>query len=87
MVYAKMDSKTRITLTREVADEYGEEFEIVRAKGELILIPYAKDPLKALQQEGKKIPKDLTSEDLRKIVNEELEKRADHLIKKISKKV
>ena len=76
MTYVHVDDKARICLTREIVDQYGQEFMIVPAKGEIILIPVSKDPLKALQEEGKKIPKNLTASDLKKIALEEAERQA-----------
>ncbi|MDO8553986.1 MAG: AbrB family transcriptional regulator [Candidatus Micrarchaeota archaeon] len=76
MTYAHVDDKARICLTREVVEQYGEEFVIVPAKGEVILIPVSKNPLKALQEEGKKIPKNLTVKDLKRMIHEEAEKEA-----------
>lgn len=76
MTYAHVDEKARICLTRDIIDQYGQEFIIVPAKGEIILIPVSKDPLKALQEEGKKIPKNLSAADLKRIAFEEAERQA-----------
>ena len=45
-------------------------------------IPVSKDPIKALQEEGKKIPKHLTIADLKRMAREEAEKEALSNIKK-----
>ena len=83
MVYARMDEKTRITLTKEVASRYSsDEFVIVPMKNEILLIPVSKDPLKALQEEGKKIPKHLTVADLKKIARQEMEKEIKERLKR-----
>ncbi len=83
MVYAHMDEKTRITLTKEVANRYStEDFIIVPMKNELLIIPISKDPLKALQEEGKKLPKNLSPKDLKKIAIEEAEKEIMSKFKK-----
>lgn len=51
----KVDAKRRIVLPKDIIDEYGEEFVIIRVNGEIILKPLPKDPLKALREEGKKL--------------------------------
>ncbi len=85
MVYAHMDEKTRITLTKEVASHYDtEDFVVVPMKNEILLIPVSKDPIKSLQEEGKKIPKDLSIKDLRRLASEEAEKE---ILSRLSRKI
>ena len=52
---SKADSKNRISLGKDLIEEYGERFVIVRLPNEILLKPVSKDPLKALQEEGKKL--------------------------------
>ena len=82
MDYLHADEKARVCLTKEVVDRYGRDFVLVPAKGEIILIPVSKDPIQALQEEGKKIPKHLTIADLKRMAGEEAEKEALSNIKK-----
>ena len=63
----KCDERRRITLTRELVEQYGNEFVAVPDRGEIVLIPVPKDPLKALAEEGKKIPKHLSIKDLKRM--------------------
>jgi hypothetical protein len=76
MSVAVSDERGRITLGKDVVDKYGKEFYVVRAPGEVLLIPVPKDPLKVFKEEGKKIPKHLTLADLKSISEEESEKEA-----------
>lgn len=52
---SKVDEKRRIVLPKDIVDEYGEEFVIIRVNGEIILKPLPKDPIAALMEEGKKL--------------------------------
>ena len=63
-VYA-LDSKHRITFPKDIVDKYGTVFAIVRLRDEVLLKPLPKDPLKALQKEGRKF-KGMTASQLRK---------------------
>jgi len=76
MTYANVDDKARICLTKEMVDRYGKRFVVVPAKDEIILIPVPDDPIKALQEEGRKIPKGLTIADLKKLVRERAKRDA-----------
>jgi hypothetical protein len=76
MSYATVDEKARICLTKEIADRYGRRFVIVPAKGEVILVPVSEDPIKALQEEGKKIPKGLSISDIKRMARERGKKEA-----------
>lgn len=75
------DDRGRLLLTKDVREEYGEKFILVRASGELVLIPIPDDPIKDLQELGQKLPKHLSINQLKKIgiegaiknVKEELE--------------
>ena len=70
-----LDSKRRITFPKDIADKYGTEFAIVRLRDEVLLRPMQKDPIKALQKEGRKL-KGMTASQLRKDFEKNLLGRA-----------
>ncbi len=74
MGIAKVDSKNRISLGRDVIEDYGEKFVVVRLPNEILLKPLPKDPVKALQEEGKKL-KGAGWKKLRREFEEELRRR------------
>ena len=51
----QLDSKRRITFPKDIKEKYGTAFVIVRLRDQVLLKPIPKDPLKALQKEGKKL--------------------------------
>lgn len=53
----KSDPRGRICLGKRIIEKYGREFIIIPASKQLILLPKAEDPVKELQEEGKKLPK------------------------------
>jgi bifunctional DNA-binding transcriptional regulator/antitoxin component of YhaV-PrlF toxin-antitoxin module len=61
----QLDSKRRITFPNDIKEKYGINFAIVRLRDEVLLKPIPKDPVKALQEEGKKL-KGTTASQLRK---------------------
>lgn len=61
----QLDSKRRITFPKDIKEKYGINFAIVRLRDEVLLKPIPKDPVKALQEEGKKL-KGITASQLRK---------------------
>ncbi len=67
MENVKLDERGRLLLAKEIREEYGDEFVVVRSIGELVLIPVPKDPLKALRMEGKKLPEDMSVKDLKSL--------------------
>lgn len=67
MANVKLDDRGRLLLTKEIREKYGDEFVIVEAPGEIVLLPVPKDPLKSLREEGKKLPKDMSVKDLKKM--------------------
>jgi hypothetical protein len=71
---SKADNKHRISLGKDVIEEYGEKFVIVRLPNEILLKPVPKDPLKALQNEGKKL-KGVGWKKLRQEFEEDLRRR------------
>lgn len=56
------DDKGRILLSKDLREQYGKEFVVVRAVDEIVLLPVPKDPLKILREEGRKLPKVSVSE-------------------------
>lgn len=60
------DERGRILLAKDVREKYGNKFVIVKAPGELVLLPIPKNPLKALREEGKKIPKGVSVSEMKK---------------------
>ncbi|MBI2578108.1 MAG: AbrB family transcriptional regulator [Candidatus Aenigmarchaeota archaeon] len=72
-----MDERRRITLSRDVVEEFGtDEFVVIPIKKEGILLkPLPKDPVKTLQKEGEKL-KGKTIKQLRKEAYEEALKEA-----------
>ena len=80
MVYVHADDKSRISLTKAIVDKYGRDFVLVPAKDEILLIPISKDPIKALEEEGKKIPSDISIAEIKRSAR-------DRAMKKVLKKV
>ena len=66
MYILKLDDRGRLLLAKEIRERYGDEFAVVEAPHELVLLPIPKDPLKALRAEGKKLPKGMSVHKLRK---------------------
>ncbi len=54
------DERGRVVLPKDVRLHYGKEFHLVKARGEIILIPVSKDSLSSFQELGKRIPKKLS---------------------------
>ncbi|MBI2583279.1 MAG: hypothetical protein HYW25_01305 [Candidatus Aenigmarchaeota archaeon] len=71
METARCDERGRVVLPKELRDEFGEEYVIVRLPGEILFKPIPKgDPLRALREEGKKLPKDMSVADLKRQARE-----------------
>lgn len=66
----KPDSRRRITLPKEMVKKNQEFIAAKLPDGTIILHPIQKDPLKSLQEEGKKLPKDKSIRELRKEAEE-----------------
>lgn len=49
-----MDSRGRITIGEKMAKKYGRKFLVVPMPKEILLVPRTKDPLKELQEWGRK---------------------------------
>ncbi len=75
MGIAKVDSKNRISLGRDVIEDYGEKFVVVRLPSEILLKPLPKDPVKALMEEGKKL-KGVSIKQFKKDVHDYMRERA-----------
>ena len=70
----KVDKKGRVYLPKEVRDKFkSEEFFLVTLPSGILLVPRVDDPLKALEEEGKKLP-NVDVKVLRKVIQEEAEK-------------
>jgi len=67
---AKCDDRGRIYLEKEIREEYGKTFILIRAPDELILLPIPKHPLKHFQELGKKLPK-LSLQSLKKEIRKQ----------------
>ena len=70
MPVLKLDEKRRIVLPKDYTDELGDEYVAIKIKGEIILKPLPKDPVKALEKEGKKL-KGLSVKQVRKLIEEQ----------------
>lgn len=70
----KVDKKGRVYLPKDVREKFGsDEFFLVTLPSGILLVPKIDDPLRALEEEGKKLPKaDIKA--LRKDIEEEAEK-------------
>jgi len=72
METVKCDERGRIVLPKDTRERYGDEYIVIKIPGEIILKPVSKeDPLKLLQKEGKKLPKNLSVVELKKQAREQ----------------
>ena len=70
----KVDKKGRVYLPKEVRDKFkSEEFFLITLPSGILLVPRVDDPLKALEEEGKKLP-NVDVKALRKVIQEEAER-------------
>lgn len=70
----KIDKKGRVYLPKEVREKFkSEEFFLVTLPSGILLVPRVDDPLKALEEEGKKLP-NVDIKVLRKVIQGETEK-------------
>jgi looped-hinge helix DNA binding domain, AbrB family len=73
-VLIKVDKKGRVYLPKEVREKFkSEEFFLVTLPSGILLVPRVDDPMKALEEEGKKLP-NVDIKVLRKVIQEEAEK-------------
>ena len=71
-----LDDRGRLVLDKRLRDKFGDRFTIVEALGEIVLIPVPKDPLKTLQEEGKKLPSNMSVGDLKRLARDLAEEQA-----------
>ena len=75
-VIARLDRWGRVYLPKEVREKYNaEEFYVVDLPYGIVLVPRVEDPLKALEEEGKKLP-GLPIAGLKRAIREEAEREA-----------
>lgn len=70
----QLDYKRRITFPKDITEKYGTAFVIVRLRDEVLLKPMPKNPIEALQKEGKKF-RSMTANQLRKDFERSLSER------------
>jgi len=51
MTEVTLDDRGRLTIPKQLREEYGERFQVVRLDDGIKLIPVAEDPLEALRDE------------------------------------
>ena len=73
MITAECDEKGRIYLQESIRAKYGKRFIVVEAPGELVLLPVADDPVKALRDIGRSL-RGLSVEDLKKRIDEQAQR-------------
>ena len=61
----ELDDKGRLVIEKEIREKYGKRFELFEALGEIVLLPVPDDPVKAMEEEGKKLPKKISVADLK----------------------
>ena len=70
----RVDDKGRIYLPKEIREKAGsKEFYLVELPTGIMLIPKLEDPIKALEEEGKKLP-DVSVKELKRAAREEAER-------------
>ncbi|MDE1823262.1 MAG: AbrB family transcriptional regulator [Candidatus Micrarchaeota archaeon] len=80
-----MDDQGRIYLPKKVKEGMGRRFFAFKMRGELILVPIPEDPVKDLQEQGKKLPKNISIKTLRKEAYEEAMKEAMSNVERLEK--
>ena len=65
MSFSTLDKKGRLMIEKRLRERYGSEFEVVAVRDEIVLMPVPKNPLMALREEGRKLPKELTAGELK----------------------
>lgn len=74
---SKLDDKGRIYLPKEIREKIkSKEFYIIEVPDGILIVPKIEDPVKILEEEGKKLP-NLSIADLKKSIREEGEKEVD----------
>lgn len=85
MQTVKCDDRGRLLLIKEIREHYGDEFYVVKAPKEVVLIPVTKDPIKALEEEGKKIPKGVTTGQMKKRIERAAKKEAKEAAERLGR--
>lgn len=74
-ILVKLDKKGGLYLPKEIRNKFNvDEFYISVVPEGILLVPRVKDPIKVLEEEGKKLPQNLSIEKLKKKALEEAEK-------------
>jgi bifunctional DNA-binding transcriptional regulator/antitoxin component of YhaV-PrlF toxin-antitoxin module len=71
-----VDDRGRIYVPKDVREDYGKKFRIVRLKDSIKLIPVDEDPVEGLKQAMKGL-KDVPKEEIEKTVSEEAMKEIE----------
>jgi len=64
------DDRGRLLLSKDIREKYGVKFVVIRGLDEVVLRPIPRDPIKDLQELGKKIPKNLSIKELKQQARE-----------------
>ena len=75
MQTTKCDSKGRVYLKEGLRSKYGEQFVVVEAPGEIVLLPVPEDPLAELEKMGKKL-RGKSLKQIKRMIREEALKEA-----------
>lgn len=65
------DERRRVTLPADAVKRYGQKFVAIETDKGILLKPLPRDPIKALEAEGRKIPKGVTIEAMKKETSKE----------------
>ena len=82
MQTSKCDRKGRLLLRPALRRRYGDQFFIVEAPREVILLPVPSDPVKDLQRLGRKL-EGYTIEELKKVIDEQADKEIDETLDRL----
>jgi hypothetical protein len=87
MQTALMDDRGRVTVGKKISKKYGKEFFIVEGINEVILVPTSKDPLKDLQEWGRKARfRNMTPNKIRRLAEEQAYKEIKAKSRRIGSK-
>ena len=73
-ILVKLDKKGGLYLPKEIRKFNVDEFYTSVVPEGILLVPRVKDPIKVLEEEGKKLPQNLSIEELKRKALEEAEK-------------
>ncbi|MBI4014873.1 MAG: AbrB family transcriptional regulator [Candidatus Aenigmarchaeota archaeon] len=65
------DERRRVTLPVDAVKRYGQKFVAIETDKGILLKPLPRDPVKALEAEGRKIPKGVTIDAMKKEISKE----------------